>query len=169
MTCVFHTKQSFHPLRHEQTLLLSTGNNLTIFNLIFLIGNNCLSVWETKFLQHSPWNKCPLICSIRNSTCPGQFSAHPAQNLFALANMRSLVSLTVFWFKFHWSFFFSKKRMSPIILMPPYMLNLSSTNNLRSKNLSLREWLVQRGHIVVDNVKHYNISGSQWPEVKALS
>ena len=34
------------------------------------------------------------ICSIQNSTCPGQFSTHPAQNTLALVSGRALVSLT---------------------------------------------------------------------------
>ena len=55
-----------------------------------------IPVWETKFLDYSPQNRCPL-CSIQNSTRPSQFSTQPAQNALVLASRRALVSLTVFW------------------------------------------------------------------------
>ena len=35
-----------------------------------------------------------LICSMQNSTCPGQFSTRPAQNALASASGLALVSLT---------------------------------------------------------------------------
>ena len=53
------------------------------------------TVWETKFPEHSPKKQMPVMCSIPNFTCPGQFSTHPAQNALALASRRALVSLTV--------------------------------------------------------------------------
>ena len=55
-------------------------------------------MWETKFLEHLPENRCPLWCSIQNSTRPGQFSTCPAQsqNALALVSWRVLVSLTAY-------------------------------------------------------------------------
>ena len=38
-------------------------------------------MWKTTYLEHSPENR-GLLCSIQNSTCPGQFSTRPAQNLY---------------------------------------------------------------------------------------
>ena len=50
------------------------------------------TVWETTFLEHLPKNICPLLCSIQNSTHPGQFSSRPAQN--ALASIGNWVSVS---------------------------------------------------------------------------
>ena len=44
------------------------------------------SVWETKFLEHSPENRDPLY-DLQNSTCPDQFSTRPGQKALALASV----------------------------------------------------------------------------------
>ena len=46
-----------------------------------------------KLLEHSPENRCPLICSRLNSTRPSQFSTHPTQNAIALVSGRVSVWL----------------------------------------------------------------------------
>ena len=55
-------------------------------------------MWKSKFLEHLPENRCPLWCSIQNSTRPGQFSTCPAQsqNALALVSLQALVSFTAY-------------------------------------------------------------------------
>ena len=62
--------------------------------------NEYIPVWETKFLEYSPENRCSLYILIQNSSCPGQFSTSPDQNALTLASGRVLVSLTLVLFHF---------------------------------------------------------------------
>ena len=78
--------------------LFAEYSTVTSLNLVFSITGmlyvlsvlQAVPVWETEFLKHWPEKQISIynICSTQNSTCPGQFSTHPAQNALTLASVK---------------------------------------------------------------------------------
>ena len=79
--------------------LLSSKIFLTIIMKLCVTGPHIL--FSTQWGKLIFWSTRPktdvLICSIQNSTCPGQFFTCPDQNALALASKKTLVSLTPNW------------------------------------------------------------------------